>query len=142
MTLNTTPVLNQIQTFRSNTTAAVAGSLLGAIIPAISFDVAHNRMDFTSFTFLLTMQALIVLACLVFSGIKVYQWAALVNRSRVLGAAFTVILEVTLLFTTGWTAYAAISVLIAINAMSYAFALVSNVREVKAAKRASRSKAR
>lgn len=125
-----TPILNQVQSFSRNTTAAVAGSFLGALIPAITFHVAHEQIR-TATMWEQWYLLVIVVAGLAFSAPKVATWAATAFQSRWAGIAFTIILEGTLTFTNAWTTYAALAFLVAINAMSAAHNLVTNEKAAK-----------
>lgn len=86
-----------------------AGAIIGGILPAISWDVAHRQT--TEFP----MLWLAVAGFLAYSAPMVAQWfSRYAGQFKAWG--FVVGLETAMTFTHGWTAIAALAVLIGLNA--------------------------
>ena len=116
-------ILTQLRSLRRNKLAAFIGILVGATIPVIIYRIAH----------LSTEPALwmIVAGGLVFSGTSVYSWGLKLFGSWYKAGGFTVLLELTTVFIHGWESYVALGVLISINAVNMAHALVVGNRMTK-----------
>jgi hypothetical protein len=117
------PVLDMIQTFPKNKVSAVAGGILGAVVPLISFNVMHSQIDISERSLIIGAKVTIVVAALLFSAVKVSTIAATITNSRTLGIAYTILLELALLFTEPVTSYAALAILVSLNSISYAYAM-------------------
>lgn len=90
-------------------TAYTAGIVIGGIIPSIAHDVAHNQAQ------ALPMLWLAVAGFLAYSAPMVAQWFT--RYAGPLKAwGFVVGLEAAMVFTTGWTDWAALAVLTGLNA--------------------------
>jgi hypothetical protein len=125
----TVPVINQIRSFATNRYAAATGALLGGIVPLLTYTMAHSlRAEWTVDTAIL---GTLVAGGLAFSFPKVSQWASIAFQSQLAGCAFTLLMEGTMTYQSGWPAYTALAVVVAINAVSSAYNLVSNVKAHK-----------
>jgi hypothetical protein len=96
--------------------ATTLGALLGGFVPVASFVVAHREVGWDAHGIL---AAVLVLGGLVFSAKTVRQWAALACRDDYKALGFVVLLEGVMVTShTEWLGYAALAMLVGINAVS------------------------
>lgn len=96
--------------------ASFIGALLGAIVPLSTFVVLHTEIDVHD---PLDLRWLVVLGGLLYSASTVYRWGRLAFASAPKAFGFTVLIEgVMTLATDSWLSIAALSYLIAMNAVA------------------------
>lgn len=96
--------------------AAFIGALLGAVVPLSTFVVLHDELD-TANPF--DPRWLVVAGGLLYSATTVYRWGRLAFASAPKALGFTVLIEgVMTLATDTWLAIAALSYLVAMNAVA------------------------
>ncbi len=101
----------------------IAGSILGAFVPVATYTIVHNEVT--------SNPALWVLATggLIYSAMTVYSWAKTAFKHPAKALGFVVLVEGTLTFSgTVWLGFAALAILVAINAIAAGCALANDYR--------------
>ena len=118
MTTTNNSILTQIRSLRHHKLATFIGLLVGSVIPVLVYRVAHVHTVHTPALWL------IVAGGLLFSGTSVFTWANKLWDEWYKAGGFTVLLELTTVFVNGWESWIALTVLILINSVNMAHALV------------------
>jgi hypothetical protein len=102
-----------------NRLATLLGFLLGGVIPAASFQVAHNEVDHARPLYA-QLASYVVVGCLTFSAPTVFQWARRAfGGSWVKALGYVVALEALLVASgTPWLGYTMLVFLVAINGIA------------------------
>lgn len=117
-TTKTVSVIGQVRHAARNPIALSVGAILGGFAPAASFVLAHVEHaapdSVKGF-----IKCLFILGALVFSAKSVYQWTSKAFADGQKAAGFVVVLEGAMLLTdTALLSYAALALLIGINAVA------------------------
>lgn len=111
-------ILAQVKSLRKSLCGALIGLVIGGIIPVITYWLAHYR------THQCPMFWIIVAGGLSFSSITVFAWGMMAFQNKFKAVGLVLLLEATLTFASGWGAIACLAVVVLINAVSMAHALV------------------
>ena len=112
-------ILSQLRGLRGQRLAALVGGLVGAIVPLLVYRIAHYHAGATPALWL------IVAGGLLFSASSVYGWGLkLFGGAWYKAGGFTLLIELSTVFVQGWESKLALAVLILINAVNMAHALV------------------
>lgn len=112
-------ILSQLRGLKSQWLATVIGAVIGAVVPVLVYRIAHHHAADTPALWL------IVAGGLLFSASSVYGWGMkLFGGAWYKAGGFTVLLELSTVFVNGWESKLALSILILINAVNLAHALV------------------
>lgn len=112
-------ILSQLRGLRSQWLATAIGCVIGAIVPLLVYRIAHYHVSDTPALWL------IVAGGLLFSASSVYGWGLkLFGGAWYKAGGFTLLIELSTVFVQGWESYIALSVLMAVNAVNMAHALV------------------
>ncbi len=107
-----------------NRLASFMGSILGGFIPIASFVLAHIECPTYPIMWIL------VAAGMVYSAITVYEWASIAFKYWAKAFGFVVLVEGVAIFAhTPQIFYAALTILVTINAVATAYTLVSDREE-------------
>lgn len=115
----TSPILHQVKSLKRSWIATIIGGIIGGVVPALVYDIAHHQVQGNRALWL------IVAGGLVFSATNVFKWSFLASQNYYIAIGFTVLMESSLTFTQGWTSKTSLGVLIGVNAISYAHSIVS-----------------
>lgn len=119
-------ILGQLRALRGQRLATVIGAIIGAVVPVLVYRIAHYHAADTPALWL------IVAGGLLFSASSVYGWGLkLFGGAWYKAGGFTVLLELSTVFVQGWEGRLALAVLILINAVNLAHALVVGNRPAK-----------
>jgi hypothetical protein len=119
-------ILGQLRALRGQRLASVIGGVIGAVVPVLVYRIAHYHAAETPALWL------IVAGGLLFSASSVYGWGLkLFGGAWYKAGGFTVLLELTTVFVQGWEGRLALAVLILINAVNLAHALVVGNKPAK-----------
>lgn len=119
-------ILSQLRALRGQRLATVVGSIIGAVVPVLVYRIAHHHAGDTPALWL------IVAGGLLFSASSVYGWGMrLFGNAWYKAGGFTVLIELSTVFVQGWESKLALSILILINAVNLAHALVVGNRPAK-----------
>ena len=119
-------ILSQLRALRGQRLATVVGSIVGAVVPVLVYRIAHHHAGDTPALWL------IVAGGLLFSASSVYGWGMkLFGGQWYKAGGFTVLVELSTVFIQGWESKLALSILILINAVNLAHALVVGNRPAK-----------
>lgn len=119
-------ILGQLRALRGQRLASVIGGVIGAVVPLLVYRIAHYHAADTPALWL------IVAGGLLFSASSVYGWGLkLFGGAWYKAGGFTVLLELSTVFVQGWEGRLALAVLILINAVNLAHALVVGNRPAK-----------
>ena len=112
-------ILSQLRALRGQRLASLTGAVIGAVGPVLVYRIAHHHAAATPALWL------IVAGGLLFSASSVYSWGLrLFGGAWYKAGGFTVLLELSTVFVKGWESKLALSVLILINSINLAHALV------------------
>lgn len=112
-------ILSQLRALRGQRLASLTGAIIGAVVPVLVYRIAHYHAAETPALWL------IVAGGLLFSASSVYGWGLrLFGGAWYKAGGFTVLLELSTVFVKGWESKLALSILILINAVNLAHALV------------------
>jgi VIT1/CCC1 family predicted Fe2+/Mn2+ transporter len=107
-----------------NRLASFMGGILGGFIPIASFVLAHIECPIYPIMWIL------VAAGMAYSAITVYEWASIAFKYWAKAFGFVVLVEGVAIFAhTPQIFYAALTILVAINAIATAYTLVSDREE-------------
>ena len=119
-------ILSQLRALRGQRLASVVGSIVGAVVPILVYRIAHHHAAETPALWL------IVAGGLLFSASSVYSWGMrLFGGAWYKAGGFTVLLELSTVFVNGWESKLALSILVLINAVNLAHALVVGNRPAR-----------
>ena len=119
-------ILSQLRALRGQRLATVVGSIVGAVVPILVYRIAHHHAAETPALWL------IVAGGLLFSASSVYGWGMkLFGGQWYKAGGFTILLELSTVFIQGWESKLALGILILINAVNLAHALVVGNRPAK-----------
>jgi hypothetical protein len=119
-------ILSQLRALRGQRLATVVGSIVGAVVPVLVYRIAHHHAGDTPTLWL------IVAGGLLFSASSVYGWGMrLFGGQWYKAGGFTILLELSTVFINGWESKLALSILILINAINLAHALVVGNRPAR-----------
>jgi hypothetical protein len=118
-------ILSQLRGLRSQWLATAIGCVIGAIVPLLVYRIAHYHVAETPALWL------IVAGGLLFSASSVYGWGLKLFGAWFKAGGFTLLIELSTVFVSGWESYVALSVLCLINAVNMAHALVIGHRQTK-----------
>jgi len=119
-------ILSQLRALRGQRLATITGSIIGAVVPVLVYRIAHHHAGDTPALWL------IVAGGLLFSASSVYGWGMkLFANAWYKAGGFTVLVELSTVFVQGWESKLALSILILINAVNLAHALVVGNRPTK-----------
>lgn len=119
-------ILSQLRALRGQRLATVVGSIVGAVVPVLVYRIAHHHAGDTPALWL------IVAGGLLFSASSVYGWGMKLFAGQWYKAGgFTVLVELSTVFIQGWESKLALSILILINAVNLAHALVVGNRPAR-----------
>jgi hypothetical protein len=124
------PVINQIKLslLRSNRMAFTIGTLLGGLVPFVTFMLAHYYVTANPVLWLLVGGGLL------FSAMTVFQWGRMAFGNGWKSAGFVLLLEGVMTFTDIYLAGLALATLVFINATATACRLVLESSKPKARK--------
>lgn len=109
---------------RGNRLPFALGSLLGAVVPIGSWQLAHHEIMGTVPLYA-QLPTYLVLGALLFSSLSVYQWGKLAFRSGAKALGFCILLEgILVASSTHWLSLVALGYLVTINAVATATNLV------------------
>jgi hypothetical protein len=111
-------ILSQLRALRGQRLASLTGAIIGAVVPVLVYRIAHHHAAATPALWL------IVAGGLLFSASSVYSWGLRLFGAWYKAGGFTVLLELSTVFVEGWESKLALSVLILINSINLAHALV------------------
>lgn len=112
-------ILSQLRALRGQRLASLTGAIIGAVVPVLVYRIAHHHAAATPALWL------IVAGGLLFSASSVYSWGLrLFGNAWYKAGGFTILLELSTVFVEGWESKLALSVLILINSINLAHALV------------------
>ena len=119
-------ILGQLRALRGQRLATVIGGVIGAVVPVLVYRIAHYHAAETPALWL------IVAGGLLFSASSVYGWGLkLFGGAWYKAGGFTILLELATIFVNGWESRLALSILVLINAVNLAHALVVGNRPAK-----------
>ncbi len=119
-------ILSQLRALRGQRLATVTGAIIGAVVPVLVYRIAHHHAAESPALWL------IVAGGLLFSASSVYGWGMrLFGNAWYKAGGFTLLLELSTVFVKGWESKLALSVLILINAVNLAHALVVGNRPAR-----------
>lgn len=119
-------ILSQLRALRGQRLATVTGAVIGAVVPVLVYRIAHHHAAETPALWL------IVAGGLLFSASSVYGWGMrLFGNAWYKAGGFTVLIELSTIFVNGWESKLALSILVLINAVNLAHALVVGNRAAK-----------
>lgn len=118
-------ILSQLRGLKSQWLATIIGCVIGAIVPLLVYRIAHYHVSDTPALWL------IVAGGLLFSASSVYGWGLKLFGAWYKAGGFTLLIELSTVFVQGWESYIALSVLMAINAVNMAHALVVGNRAAR-----------
>lgn len=119
-------ILGQLRALRGQRLATVIGAIIGAVVPVLVYRIAHHHAADTPALWL------IVAGGLLFSASSVYGWGLkLFGGAWYKAGGFTILLELSTVFVRGWESKLALSILILINAVNLAHALVVGNRPAR-----------
>ena len=119
-------ILGQLRALRGQRLATVIGGIIGAVVPVLVYRIAHYHAAETPALWL------IVAGGLLFSASSVYGWGLrLFGGAWYKAGGFTVLLELSTVFVDGWEGRLALSILVLINAVNLAHALVVGNRPAR-----------
>lgn len=119
-------ILSQLRALRGQRLASLTGAIIGAVVPVLVYRIAHYHAADTPALWL------IVAGGLLFSASSVYGWGLrLFGDAWYKAGGFTILLELSTVFVKGWESKLALSVLILINSINLAHALVVGNKPAK-----------
>lgn len=119
-------ILSQLRALRGQRLATVTGCIIGAVVPVLVYRIAHHHAAISPALWL------IVAGGLLFSASSVYSWGMrLFGGAWYKAGGFTILLELSTVFVQGWESKLALSILILINAVNLAHALVVGNRPAR-----------
>lgn len=119
-------ILSQLRGLRGQRLATCIGCVIGAIVPLLVYRIAHYHVQASPALWL------IVAGGLLFSASSVYGWGLkLFGGQWYKAGGFTLLIELSTVFVQGWESYVALAVLMAVNAVNMAHALVVGNRVSK-----------
>ena len=119
-------ILSQLRALRGQRLASLTGAVIGAVVPVLVYRIAHHHAEATPALWL------IVAGGLLFSASSMYSWGLrLFGGAWYKAGGFTVLLELSTVFVEGWESKLALSVLILINSINLAHALVVGNKPAK-----------
>ena len=119
-------ILSQLRALRGQRLASLTGAIIGAVVPILVYRIAHHHAAATPALWL------IVAGGLLFSASSVYSWGLrLFGGQWYKAGGFTILLELSTVFVRGWESKLALSVLILINSINLAHALVIGNKPAK-----------
>lgn len=119
-------ILSQLRALRGQRLASLTGAIIGAVVPILVYRIAHHHAAATPALWL------IVAGGLLFSASSVYSWGLrLFGGAWYKAGGFTILLELSTVFVKGWESKLALSILILINAVNLAHALVVGNKPAK-----------
>jgi len=119
-------ILSQLRALRGQRLATVVGAIVGAVVPVLVYRIAHHHAADTPALWL------IVAGGLLFSASSVYSWGLrLFGGQWYKAGGFTILLELSTVFVDGWESKLALSILVLINAVNLAHALVVGNRPAR-----------
>lgn len=119
-------ILSQLRALRGQRLATVTGSIMGGVVPVLIYRLSHHHAAESPALWL------IVAGGLLFSASSVYGWGMrLFGGQWYKAGGFTLLLELSTVFVKGWESKLALSVLILINAVNLAHALVVGNRPAR-----------
>lgn len=119
-------ILSQLRALRGQRLASLTGAIIGAVVPVLVYRIAHHHAADTPALWL------IVAGGLLFSASSVYSWGLrLFGGAWYKAGGFTVLLELSTVFVEGWESKLALSILILINSVNLAHALVVGNKPAK-----------
>jgi hypothetical protein len=140
----TLSIIEQVQAAfqRRNLAATIVGLAWGAFVPVGVYCVAHSDLRADMAPWLRWAFLALALGGLVYSASTVYSWTERAVRSRVKAAGFVVLVEgIMLLSQVQLLAYAALAILIAINAIATGCNLSADRKEARAKRAPKRPRA-
>lgn len=122
-------ILSELRALRGQRLASVVGAIVGAVVPVLVYRIAHYHAGDTPALWL------IVAGGLLFSASSVYSWGLrLFGGAWYKAGGFTVLIELSTVFVQGWESKLALSILILINGVNLAHALVVGHKPARKAK--------
>jgi hypothetical protein len=122
-------ILSELRALRGQRLASVIGAVIGAVVPVLVYRIAHHHAGITPALWL------IVAGGLLFSASSVYSWGLrLFGGAWYKAGGFTVLIELSTVFVQGWESKLALSILILINGVNLAHALVVGAKPKKGTK--------
>lgn len=119
-------ILSQLRALRGQRLASLTGAIIGAVVPVLVYRIAHHHAADTPALWL------IVAGGLLFSASSVYSWGLrLFGGAWYKAGGFTILLELSTVFVKGWESKLALSILVLINAINLAHALVVGNKPAK-----------
>lgn len=119
-------ILSQLRALRGQRLATVTGAIIGAVVPILVYRIAHHHAADAPALWL------IVAGGLLFSASSVYGWGMkLFGGAWYKAGGFTILLELSTVFVNGWESKLALSILVLINAVNLAHALVVGNRPAR-----------
>lgn len=119
-------ILSQLRALRGQRLATVTGSIMGGVVPVLIYRLSHHHAAESPALWL------IVAGGLLFSASSVYGWGMrLFGNAWYKAGGFTLLLELSTIFVNGWESKLALSILILINAVNLAHALVVGNRPAR-----------
>lgn len=119
-------ILSELRALRGQRLASVVGAIVGAVVPVLVYRIAHYHAGDTPALWL------IVAGGLLFSASSVYSWGLrLFGGAWYKAGGFTVLIELSTVFVQGWESKLALSILILINGVNLAHALVVGAKPAK-----------
>jgi hypothetical protein len=115
----TTSILTQIKSLKKSPLAALVGILFGGFVPIAVFCTSHYYVQARPYLWVF------VAGGLVYSAKTVFQWAKAVFHDQTKAFGFVVFVEGTMTFVPGWLPFCALGVLVCINAIAAAYAIVT-----------------
>lgn len=101
---------------RDNRLATAIGALFGGFVPIASFALVHGELGSDWY---LDPKSALVAGGLLYSAKTVVQWAQLAFRDKAKAIGFAVLVEGVMTFSaTSWLSYAALALLVSINAVA------------------------
>lgn len=120
-------ILAQIHAAKNNPVAALFGGIIGAVVPLAGFELSHKQVQGNSALWLIVAPALLFSALTVFAwGMRLFLNESETNRgfARAKSFGLVALLEASMTFAHGWLPYAMLGILILINAIELAYAMV------------------